>query len=255
VNGASDEYWNIDIPGLTKKQARSLQERLAPESKFGVIVTDPRDLMVRGFDRPTVELLAQCLRAGLAAGGMSHEDTADAQSMLEDCQEWLRQAKARPSHGGVPFPTGVRDRREEVAQPLSEMTLTRPWHWGVAVLGDPTGEVPERMDGRVVSVGDTVIAIGVRHAQDIDAERFEGNWNWATATFHVRALIEAQRVERHVVCDVVLPTAEARIILGDADGEVVLPTPSNLTRVIVSTDDSDPAGLETVWIDLVSVEE
>ena len=86
------EYWNIDIPGLTEQQARSLETRLAPEFDFGVIVTSPRDFMARGYDRSTVELLAHCLRTALAAGRMSHEDTAGAQSMLEDCDEWLGQA-------------------------------------------------------------------------------------------------------------------------------------------------------------------
>lgn len=74
----ADEYWSIDIPGLTREQATGLHERLAPEFDFGVIVTSSRDFMTRGFDRSTVELLVHCLRAGLAAGGMSHEDEAGA---------------------------------------------------------------------------------------------------------------------------------------------------------------------------------
>jgi hypothetical protein len=86
------EYWSIDIPGLTEERARALQETLAPEFDFGVIVTSPRHVMIRGFDRPAVELLAHCLRVGLAAGGMSDLDTAGAQSLLEDCEEWLAQA-------------------------------------------------------------------------------------------------------------------------------------------------------------------
>jgi hypothetical protein len=70
------EYWSIDIPGLTQEQARALRERLVPEFDFGVIVASPRDFMTRGFDRSTVHLLAHCLRVGLAAGDMSHADTA-----------------------------------------------------------------------------------------------------------------------------------------------------------------------------------
>ncbi len=88
----SDDYWNIDIPGLTEEQARALADRLMPEFEFGVIVTDPRDFMVRGFDRSTVELVAHCLRADLTTGGVSHEDTVGAMAVLEDCEEWLRQA-------------------------------------------------------------------------------------------------------------------------------------------------------------------
>lgn len=71
----------------------ALQERLAPEFEFGVIITDPRDFMARGFDRSTVELLAHSLRTALSVGGMSHADEAGTQSMLEDCDEWLGQAR------------------------------------------------------------------------------------------------------------------------------------------------------------------
>ena len=85
----TDEYWSIDIPGLTQEQAVDLQERLTPEFDLGVIVLNPQNVMMRWFDRPTVELLAHCLRAGLAAGGMGHADEAGARSMLEDCEEWL----------------------------------------------------------------------------------------------------------------------------------------------------------------------
>lgn len=140
-------------------------------------------------------------------------------------------------------------------QPLSETTHTRPWHWGVAFIGEPSEDVPDREAGRVVSANDKGIAIAVQHAQDIDADRFEGDWDWATTTFHVRALAEAQTVARHVVCDVILPTANEQISLGDADGYLLLPAPSTRTRVIASTDDVDPAGLKQVWIDLVTVDD
>lgn len=79
MNLDQHESWSIDIPGLTEQDARALHQQLAPRFHFGVIVTSPRNFMVRGFDRSTVELFAHCLRAGLAAGGMSHEDSAGAQ--------------------------------------------------------------------------------------------------------------------------------------------------------------------------------
>lgn len=93
--------------------------------------------------------------------------------------------------------------------------------------------------------------IAVRHAQDIEAERFEGDWDWATATFHVRSLTQVEATVRQGICDVVLPTEDDKLALGDADGEVVLPCPSTKTRVIISTDNVDSTGLETVWVDLV----
>ncbi len=139
-------------------------------------------------------------------------------------------------------------------QPLAEVTLTRPWHWGVAILGGPRAEVPGSLAGQAVAVGDGVVAIGVRHAQDIDAERFVGDWDWATSTFHVRSLGQAGPVERHVLCDIVIATPNESVSLGDADGMVVIPAPSLQTRVVVSTDDVDPTGLDQVWVDLIAVE-
>lgn len=139
-------------------------------------------------------------------------------------------------------------------QPLAEVTLTRPWHWGVAIIGDPLAEVPGSLAGQAVAVGNGVIAIGVRHAQDIDAERFEGDWDWATATFHVRSLGQMEPTERDILCDVLVATPNETVSLGDADGMVVIPAPSLQTRVVVSTDDVDLTGLDQVWVDLIAVE-
>lgn len=132
--------------------------------------------------------------------------------------------------------------------------MTRPWHWGVAVLGDPLAEVPSSVSDQAAVVGDGVVAINVRHAQDIDAERFEGDWDWTTATFHIRCLRQAEPVAGHVLCDVVIATPNETVALGDAGGMVVIPAPSLRARLIVSTDEVDLTGLERVWVDLVAVE-
>lgn len=89
---AVDEYWSLDIPGLTEDQATSLRERLAGEFGGGVTVADPRHWMVRIFDRSSAAILASCLRAALAVGGMPDGDAAGAQSMLVDIEAWLDQA-------------------------------------------------------------------------------------------------------------------------------------------------------------------
>jgi hypothetical protein len=36
---------------------------------------------------------------------------------------------------------------------------------------------PEIESGRVTAVGERAITLRVRHAQDIDADRFEGDWD------------------------------------------------------------------------------
>jgi len=139
-------------------------------------------------------------------------------------------------------------------QPLAEVTLTRPWHWGIAVVGNPVAEVPTDFGGRLVAVGQDVVALSVRHAQDIEADKFEGDWDWATATLHVRSLVQEEATDRQVLCDTVVTTPQETVSLGDADGMVVIPAPSLRTRLIVSTDDIDPTGLERVWVDLVAVD-
>lgn len=139
-------------------------------------------------------------------------------------------------------------------QPLAEITLTRPWHWGIAVLGDPLAEVPTEFDSHPVATGRDVVTMNVRHAQDIEADRFEGDWDWATATIHLRSLVHDEGTERHVLCDIVIATPHETLSLGDADGMLVIPAPGVRTRVTVSTDAVDPTGLETVWVDLVAVE-
>ena len=139
-------------------------------------------------------------------------------------------------------------------QPLAELTLTRPWHWGIAILGDPVVEVPTEFNTSMVAHGHDVIVLKVRHAQDIDADEFEGDLDWATATIHLRSLVEGNRTGRRVLCDTVIATPEETVSLGDADAMVVIPAPSVRTRLIVSVDNAEPTGLEEVWVDLVAVE-
>lgn len=139
-------------------------------------------------------------------------------------------------------------------QPLAELMLTRPWHCGIAILGDPVAEVPTELNGRLVTTGRNVVVLSVRHAQDIDGDKFEGDWHWATATIHLRSVAKSDGSARNVLCDTVIDTSAGTVSLGDADGMVVIPAPSVRTRVIVCTDDVDPTGLETVWVDLVAVE-
>ena len=139
-------------------------------------------------------------------------------------------------------------------QPLAEITLTRPWHWGMAALGDPLAEVPTEFNGGAVAIARDVVTLRLRHAQDIQADRFEGDWDWATATIHLRSLVHEEATDRHVLCDIVIATPQETVAVGDADGMLVVPAPSDRTRLIVSTDELGPNGLEKVWVDLVPIE-
>lgn len=125
---------------------------------------------------------------------------------------------------------------------------------GIAIVADPKGEVPEIQPEQAVTIGESGLVILVRHAQDTEAEVFEGDWEWATATTHVKTLAEAESASRPVLCDVVLNTPTCRLGIGDADGEVILPCPgTGRTRLVVSADDVSEGGLNEVWVDLLPV--
>jgi len=92
-------------------------------------------------------------------------------------------------------------------------------------------------------VGQDVVALKVRHAQDIEADKFEGDWDWATATFYVRSLAQGESTGGQILGDTVIATSQETVSLGDAHGMVVVPAPSLRTRLIFSTDEVDPTGV------------
>jgi hypothetical protein len=50
----------------------------------------------------------------------------------------------------------------------------------------------------------------VRHAQD-SIESFDGDWDWATASLHVRLLTASGPTPRSIACDAVLQTPSGRL--------------------------------------------
>jgi len=143
-----------------------------------------------------------------------------------------------------------------MVQPLSDVTVVRPWHWGIAIVGDPECEAPDVRPEQVVTVDESGLVVLVRHAQDLEADALGDDWKWATATIHVRALANAEPTPRPVLCDVVLTTPSQRLEIGDADGRLVLPTPgTGRTRIVVSAENVSIVGLDEVWIDLMPVAE
>lgn len=50
---------------------------------------------------------------------------------------------------------------------LLDTTIVRPWQWGIVVVGDSRGELPEVEPGIAASIGAEAIVIRVRHAQDV----------------------------------------------------------------------------------------
>lgn len=137
-------------------------------------------------------------------------------------------------------------------QALTTVTVTRPWHWGIAVLSDPSlgGEIPEVVPESGASSNGKGLVVMVRHAQDVDL--FEDDFVWAEASVIVRHWPGAPPVDpdRTVVFEGPLPTPTGRLEIGDADERVVMTglTASSTLRVLSLSDDSDSP--DRVWVDV-----
>jgi len=136
-----------------------------------------------------------------------------------------------------------------MTQPLLELTLVRPWHWGIAIVGDPTALVPDIEPGKPVTVGGDTLVLLVRHAQDVDVEVLSDETDWSTVTIHLRSLVAPDPTDRVIVGEMVIDKANERISVGDADGEIAVPTPAPRTQVVVSAATA-AAPMDEVWIDL-----
>lgn len=63
-----------------------------------------------------------------------------------------------------------------------------------------------------------MVTVRVRHAQDIEADKFEGHWDWAPVTIHLRSLVQEEPTARHGVRNARIASAREPVSLGDADG-------------------------------------
>jgi hypothetical protein len=88
----NDEYWSIDLPGLTEQKALQIKDIVAPLVDWGVILLNPRTSMCRFHDRATVELLVKCLRWAAGSGDLTGVELSGAESLIADCEGWLAQA-------------------------------------------------------------------------------------------------------------------------------------------------------------------
>jgi hypothetical protein len=135
-------------------------------------------------------------------------------------------------------------------QPLYEVTVSRPWHWGIAIVSAPGMAVPDALDQSLVTATPEALVIKVRHAQDVDAEVFEGDWDWATATIRVRSLADFEDTAEPVVYEGLLRLPNGRLVIGDADSEVILNDLDDQTRVRVFAAGQSNMGATDLRIDL-----
>ncbi|TCO44928.1 hypothetical protein EV646_109100 [Kribbella antiqua] len=135
-------------------------------------------------------------------------------------------------------------------QPYYEVSLIRPWHWGIAILSAVDAAVPESLgESRVTSTSECLV-IQVRHAQDIEAAVFEGDWDWATAAVHLRSVPDFEEPTGTVLYEGLLALPDGRLSVGDADSQVIVTDLPTQTRVRVQTDDLAEYGVSAVQVDL-----
>lgn len=67
--------------------------------------------------------------------------------------------------------------------------------------------MPEALDESLVTASDEALVIKLRHAQDIDADEFEGDWDWATASIQVRHVEDFEDTAEHLIHEGVPLTA------------------------------------------------
>lgn len=113
----------------------------------------------------------------------------------------------------------------------------------------PGAELPVLSDSPLTVALDAVV-IKVRHAQDIDAEVFEGDWDWATATIRVRSLTGFEEPGEPALYDGTLRLPGGRLAIGDADSEVVINDLDEMTRIRVAVLATDGLNTTDVRIDL-----
>lgn len=134
-------------------------------------------------------------------------------------------------------------------QPHYEITLTRPWHWGIAIVSGVGAVIPEQRSG-IVTATSSALMIEVRHASDVVFGEAEGEQPWATATILVRSLPALAEVPADLLFTGDLSSPGGKLTIGDADGGITIDGLAERTVVRVAGDASDPTGQDKIWIDL-----
>ncbi len=135
-------------------------------------------------------------------------------------------------------------------QPLFDVSVSRPWHWGIAILSAPGVAVPDQLDEGLVTATTDCLVIRVRHAQDIQAERFEGDWDWATATIRVRSLVSFEPDPEEPAYVGALHLPGGLLAIGDADSEVLLNDLDERTQIRLYAAGDSANGTTEVRVDL-----
>lgn len=82
-------YWDLDIPGLSERQARRLATLIRNSGEVGqVILSNPSLVLTLRLDRRTVEALRTAILAG-EASNLDRRDEDVIRGVVEDLDDWL----------------------------------------------------------------------------------------------------------------------------------------------------------------------
>jgi hypothetical protein len=138
-------------------------------------------------------------------------------------------------------------------QPLATITVTRPWHWGIVVLSDPSlgGQIPDVDPSRSVSANKNGLVVVVRHAQDQVAS-FDDGFEWAEASVTVRHFSDEPPPgdDRVPMFEGAIDLPTGRLWIGDADGDVQMggPVGSSTVRVLFPVEEQESPA--QIWVDV-----
>lgn len=136
-----------------------------------------------------------------------------------------------------------------LAQVPDAMSHTRAWGWGVAFLYDPVhGDIVDVDPDAPVTITPTGLDVKVRHAQEYDYAN--GEKGPAVTAMHIARPDKDVPPHRAVVVQATLDTPTRSLSIGDADGEILVPTPGARTRVVISHGDAESYSPDQVWIEL-----
>lgn len=133
------------------------------------------------------------------------------------------------------------------------VSVTRPWHWGISIISDPSlgGEIPEVEPNARVSANESGLVVLVRHAQDqVDTVDDDVEWAQATVTVRHHSAAPAADSDKTSIFEGVISTPTRRLWIGDADEDVQMTgfSERSAVRVLARPDDLDSP--DQVWVDV-----
>ena len=126
--------------------------------------------------------------------------------------------------------------------------VDRPFGWGVLLIGDSASPgVPATESGVAVVATRTMVAVGVRHAQDVDFDSADDGQEVPQFSVPVEVRL-GERAETAVHFDGVIEVPSGRITVGDADSEESLLVTPGPWRIQLALNPEDQAEQVDVWI-------